>query len=90
MRERLLGGSKEASNFKFKISDFKLKSKEEVRRDLGTNVHLPCNGRTSERACAGEAAQAVARCAVFDSQRFRAELGICRAYGAKTGCGTGP
>jgi hypothetical protein len=33
-------------------------------------------------ACAGEAAQAVARCAVLGTQGFRPGLGVCRAYGA--------
>ncbi len=34
-------------------------------------------------ACAGEAAQAVARCAVLGTQDFRPGLGVCRAYGAE-------
>ena len=34
-------------------------------------------------ACAGEAAQAVARCAVLGTQDFRPGLGACRAYGAE-------
>lgn len=49
-----------------------------MRLTLATNVRFSCDGRTSERACAGEAApfeaqgkQAVARCAVLNTQRIR-------------------
>ena len=45
-----------------------------MRLALATNVRFSCDGHTSERACAGEAAQVEARCAVLDSQRFRAGL----------------
>jgi hypothetical protein len=40
-----------------------------------------CHSRANN-ACAGEAAQAVARCAVIGTQGFRPGLGVCRAYGA--------
>ena len=61
------------------------------RRKTISNLKLPllesqrAESATVEQtnACAGEAAQAVARCAVLGTQNFRPGLGVCRAYGAE-------
>ena len=62
-----------------------------ARRKAISNLKLPlleswrAESATVEQtnACAGEAAQAVARCAVLGTQGFRPGLGVCRAYGAE-------
>jgi hypothetical protein len=78
MKERLLGEGKEASNFKLKISNFKWMQNHRGRWSGG---RLNCGNEL--KPCAGKAAQAVARCAVLNSQTLRSGLGICRAYGAE-------